>query len=149
MTHVMFPAETGCFWGQQQGITFLPGPEVSWPSSLLGSSSFPGPQQRWCGSTVSSVSPKGNQPWIFIGRADGEAEAPVPCLPDVKSQLIGKDFHAGKDWGQEEKQVTEDEMAAWHHWFNGYEFEQAPGDREGQRSLVCCSSWGLKESDMT
>ena len=66
---------------------------------------------------------KGNQSWIFIGRTDAEAEAPVHRPPDVKSQLIGKDLDAGKDWGQEEKGVTEDEMVGWHHWLSGHEFE--------------------------
>ena len=70
---------------------------------------------------------------------DAEAEAPL-WLPDVKSQLIGKDPDAGKDWGQEEKGVTEDEMVGWHHWLNGLKFEQTHGDSEGQGSPVCCSS---------
>ena len=67
----------------------------------------------------------------------------------MKSQLTGKDSDSGKDWGQEEKGVAEDEMVEWHHWLNGCEFEQAPGDSEGQGSLACCSSWGCKELDMT
>ena len=69
--------------------------------------------------------------------------------PDVKSQLTGKDPDAGKDWGQEEKAVTEDKMVGWHHWLNGHEFEQTLGDSEGQGSLACCSSWGGKELDTT
>ena len=84
------------------------------------------------------VNPKENQPWIFIGRIDIEAEAPILWLPDVKNWLIWKDPDAGKDWKQEEKGPTEDEMVGWHHCFNGHEFEQAPGV-EGQGSLVCCS----------
>ena len=72
---------------------------------------------------VKSVNPKGGQPWIFFGRTDAKAEAPVIWLPDVKSQLIGKDPDAGRDWGQEEKGMTEDEMAGWHHRLNGHEFE--------------------------
>ena len=76
------------------------------------------------------VNPKGNQPCIFIGRTDNEAEAPIIWPPDEKSQLTGKDPDAGKDWGQEEKGVTEDEMIGWHHWFNGHEFEQTQGDSE-------------------
>ena len=75
---------------------------------------------------------------------DARGEAPVFWSPDVNSGLIGKDPDAGKDWGQEEKGVTEDEMAGWHHQLNGHEFEQALGDGEGQGSLVCCSPWGLK-----
>ena len=98
---------------------------------------------------IKPVHPKGNQPWIFIGRTDAEAEAPIPWPPDAKSWLIGKDSDAEKNWRQEEKGVTEDEMVGWHHWLNGHEFQQAPGDGEGQGSLACCSPWGHKESDMT
>ena len=72
-----------------------------------------------------------------------------PWPPDVKNQLIRKNPDAGKDWRQEDKGMTEDEMVGWHHRLNGHEFEQAPGDGEGQRSLVCYSPWGRKESDMT
>ena len=97
---------------------------------------------------IQPVNPKGDQSWIFIGRTDAEAEAPIlwPC--DSKSQLIGKNPNAGQDWRQE-KGMTEDEMVRWHHWLNGHEFEQAPGNGEGQGSLTCCSPWGRKESDMT
>ena len=98
---------------------------------------------------IQSVHPKGNQSWIFIGRTDAEAEAPILWPPDVKSWLIWKDPEAGKDWRQEEKGATEDKMVWWHHWLIGHEFEQTPGDSEGQESLVCCSPWGHKESDMT
>ena len=84
------------------------------------------------------VNPKGNQLWIFIGRTDSEAETSVLWPPDVKSWLTGKDPDAGKDWGQKEKGTTEDEMAGWHHWHNGHEFEQAPGDSEGQGRPACC-----------
>ena len=94
------------------------------------------------------VHPKGNQPWIFIGRTDAEAEALIPWPPDAKSQLIGKDPDAGKDWRQEEKGTTEDEMVGWHHQLDGHEFEQTPGDGEGQGILACCSPWDCKESDM-
>ena len=92
---------------------------------------------------IKPVSPKGNQPWIIIGRTDAEAEAPIFWPPDVKGWLIGKDPDAGKDWGQEEK-----ETVGWHHGLNGHEFEQTPGDSEGQGSLVCCSPWCHTESDM-
>ena len=95
------------------------------------------------------VNPKGNQPWIFIGRTDAGAETPILWPPDAKSQLIGKHTDAGKDWGQEEKGVTEDEMVGRHHQLNGHEFEKSLGDSEGQWSLVCCSPWGCKESDTT
>ena len=98
---------------------------------------------------IKPVNPKGNQPWIFIGRTDTEAEALVLWPPDAKNWLVGKDPDAGKDWRQEEKGTTEDEMVGWHHRLNGYEFEQTLGGGEGQRSLVCCSLWGLEESDMT
>ena len=91
---------------------------------------------------IKLVNPKGNQPWIFIGRTDAEAETPVLWLPDMKSQLIGKDPGAGKDCRQEEKGVTEDEMVGWHHRFNGHEFGQTSGDSEGQGSLACCSPQG-------
>ena len=96
---------------------------------------------------IEPVNPKGNQPWIFIVGTD--AEAPILWPPDVKSWLIGKEPDAGKDWRQEEKRVTEDEVFGWHLWLSGHESEQAPGDAEGQGSLVCCSPWGHKESDTT
>ena len=98
---------------------------------------------------IKPVHPKGNQLWIFIGRTDDEAEAPILWPPDVKSQLIGKVTDAGKDWKQEEKWMAEDEMVGWHHQLNGYEFEQALGDGKGQGSLLYSSTWGGKESDMT
>ena len=93
---------------------------------------------------IKPVNPKGNQPWIFIGRAKAEAEAPVLWSPYVNSQLIGKDPDGGKDWGQEEKGATEDEMVEWHHRLNGHEFEQTLGNSEGQGSLACCSPWVTK-----
>ena len=90
-----------------------------------------------------------DQPWLFIGRTDAETEAPILWPPHVKSQIIRKDTHAGKDWRQEEKGMTEDKMVGWHHRLHGHVFEQAPGDGEGQRGLACCSPWGHKKSDMT
>ena len=87
---------------------------------------------------------KGNQPWIFIGRADAEAEAAILWPPDAKSRLIGKDPDAGKDWGQEEKGATEDKIIGWHHQLNGHEFEQAPGDSGGRESVVCFSPWNCR-----
>ena len=93
--------------------------------------------------------PKGNQSWIFLGRADAEAETPILWPPDVKSQLTGKDPDAGKDWRQEEKGTTEDEMIGWHHWLNGHECEHTLRNSKGQGSLVCCSPWCRKESDTT
>ena len=98
---------------------------------------------------IQPVNPQGNQPWIVIGRTGAEAEAPILWPPDVKSWLTGKDPDTGKDWGQEEKGVTEDEMVGWHHQLNGHEFEQTLGDSERQENLACCSSWGHKELDTT
>ena len=98
---------------------------------------------------IQSVHPKGNQSRIFIGRTDVEAETPILWPPDVKNWLLGKYPDAWRDWGQEEKGTTEDEMVGWHHWLNGCEFEQALGVGDGQRSLACCSLWGHKESDTT
>ena len=94
------------------------------------------------GLEIKPVNPKRTQSWIFIRRTDAKTEAPILWPPDVKSRLIGKDPDAGKDWRQEEKGVTEDEMAGWHHRLDGHEFEQALGDGEGQGSLACCSPWG-------
>ena len=100
---------------------------------------------------IKPVNPKGSQPWIFTERteADAESEAPILRPPDTKSWLTEKDPDAGKDWGQEEKGVTKDEMVRWHHQLNGHEFEQTLGDCERQRSLVCCSPWGLEELNTT
>ena len=92
---------------------------------------------------------KGEQSWVFIGRTDAEAETPILWPPHAKSWLIGKDSDAGRDWGQEEKGTTEDEMAGWHHRLDGHEFEWTPGVGDGQGGLACCNSWGRKESDMT
>ena len=92
---------------------------------------------------------KGNQSWIFIGRTNVEAETPILWPPNAKDWLIGKDPDTGKNWRQEEKGMTEDEMAGWHHWLNGHKFEQSLGVGDGQESLVCCSPWGHKESDTT
>ena len=91
----------------------------------------------------------GDQPWVFFGRNNAEVETPVLWPPHAKSWLIGKDSDAGRDWGQEEKGRTEDEMAGWHHRLDGPEFEWTPGDGDGQGGLACCDSWGRKESDMT
>ena len=96
---------------------------------------------------IKSVNPKGNQSWIFIGRTN--AEAPILWPPDAKNWLIGKDPDARKDWRRAEKGTTEDEMAGWHHWLDGHEFEWSPGVGDGQGGLACCDSWGRKESDTT
>ena len=95
---------------------------------------------------IQPVRPKGDQSWMFIGRTDAEAEAPILWPPDMKSWLTGKDPDAGKDWRQE-KGMTEDEMVGWHHWLNRHEFEKAPGVGDGQGILSCCSPWGHKKLD--
>ena len=98
---------------------------------------------------IQPVHAKGNQPWIFIWRTDAEAEASILWPPDVKNCLILKDLDAGKDWMQEVKGKTEDEMVGWSHWLDGHEFQQALGVGSGQGSLACYSPWGCKELDMT
>ena len=96
---------------------------------------------------IQPVHPKGDQSWVFIGRTDVENETPILWPPDVKSWLLWKDPDAGKDWGWEEKGMTEDEMAGWHHRWDG--FGWTPGVDDGQGGLACCGSWGRKESGMT
>ena len=98
---------------------------------------------------IQAVHPKGNRSWIFIGRADVEAETPVLWSPDANNWLIFKDPDPGKDWRWEEKGIIENEMVGWHHQLNEHEFEQTPGHSKGQGSLVCCSPWGYKELDTT
>ena len=98
---------------------------------------------------IKQVSPKGNQPWILIGRTDAEAEVPILWPPDMKSWFIGKDTDAGKDWRQKEKGTIDDETVGRHHWLNGHGFEWTLGVGDGQGSLACCGSWGRKESDTT
>ena len=120
-------------------------------------------QKNWCFWTVvlektlespldckeiQPVHPKGDQPWLFIGRTDVEAETPIRWPPNAKNWLIWKDPDAGKDWGQEEKGTTEDEMAGWHCRLDGHEFGWTPGVGDGQGGLAYCGSWGRKESDM-
>ena len=98
---------------------------------------------------IQPVHPKGDQSWVFIGMTDVEAETPILWPHDAKSGLIWKDPDAGNYWGQEEKGTTEDEMVGWHHRLDGHGSGWTPGDGDGQEGLVCCSSWGRKESDMT
>ena len=119
--------------------------------------------KNWCSRTVvlektlespldcqeiKPVHPKGNQPWIFIGRTDAEIDTPVLWPHDVKNWLIGKDPDAGKDWSQNEKGAAEDKIIN-RYWLNWHEFEQTLGDSEGQGSLACCSQWGRKEVGTT
>ena len=101
------------------------------------------------GDQNSSVTPKGNQSWIFTGRTDAKAETPILWPPDAKNWLFGKDPDVGNDWRQEENGMTENKMVGWYHQLNGHEFEQAPGFGDGQASLVFCSPWGCNESDTT
>ena len=101
----------------------------------------------WDCKEIQPVHPKGDQSWVFTGRTDAEAETPILWPPHAKSLLIGKDPDAGRDWWQEKEGMTEDEIPGWHHWFDGHESEWTPGVGDGQGSLVCCYSWGHKESD--
>ena len=98
---------------------------------------------------IQPVHPKGDHSWVFIGRTDVEAETPIVWPLDVKSWFIWKDLDAGKDWRQEEKGTTEDEMVAWHHWLNEHEIGWTLGVDDGQGGLAYCCSWGFKESGMT
>ena len=98
---------------------------------------------------IQPVHPKGDQSWVFIARTDVEAETPILWLPDAKSWLIWQDLDAGKDWGQEEKGMTEDEMVGWHHQLDGLGFGWILGVGDRQGGLACCGSWGCRESEMT
>jgi len=98
---------------------------------------------------IQPVHPIGDKSWVFIGRTDVEAETPILRPPDAKSWLIGKDPDARRDWRQEEKGMTEDEMAGWHHWLNGHGFGWTPGVGDGQGGLACYGSWVHKELDTT
>ena len=98
---------------------------------------------------IQPVHPKGGQSWVFIGRTDAEAETPILSPPHAKSWLIWKELDAGKDWRQEEKGTTEDEMVGWHHWLDRRESEWTLGVGDGQGGLACCDSWGRKELDTT
>ena len=106
-------------------------------------------ESPWDCKEIQPVNPKGNQSWIFTGRTDAEAETLIFWPSDAKNWLTGKDPDTRKDWRQEKKGTTEDEMVGWYHQLYGHEFEQAPGVGDGQGSLVCCSPWGRKELDMT
>ena len=103
----------------------------------------------WTARRSNPGHPKGDQSWVLIGRTDVEAETTILWPPDAKSWLIWKETDAGKDWGQEEKGTTENEMAGWHHRLNGHEFGWTPGVDDGHGSLLCCDSWVQNKSDMT
>ena len=98
---------------------------------------------------IQPVHSEGDQPWDFFGRNDAKAETPVLWPPHAQSWLIGKDSDAGRDWEQEKKGTTKDEMAGWHHQLSGHRFGWTPGVGDGQGSLVCCGSWSHRESDTT
>ena len=98
---------------------------------------------------IQPVHPKGNQSWVFFGSTDVKAETPILWPPHAKSWLIGKDSDARRDWGQEEKGMTEDEVAGWHHQLDERESRWTPGDGDGQWGLACCNSWGREELDTT
>ena len=107
--------------------------------------------ELWCWRRLLRVpwtARRSNQSWVFIGRNDAKAETPILWPPDAKSWLIGKDSDAGRDWRQEEKGMTEDEMVGWHHRLDGCESEWTPGVGDGQGGLACCDSWGCKELNM-
>ena len=155
---------THCFPAQQD----VPGSNYTFPMPVLDSVIFPCEEgwapKNWCFWTVGlkktlespldckeiqPVHSEGDQPWDFFGRTDAKAETPGLWPPHAKNWLIGKDSDSGRDWEQEEKGTTEDEMAGWHHWLDGHESEWIPGVGDWQGSLVCCGSWGCKESDTT
>ena len=98
---------------------------------------------------IQPVHSKGDQSWVFFRRTDAKDETPVLWPHHAKSWLIGKNSDAGRDWGQEEKGTTEDEMAGWHHRLDEHGFGLIPGVGDGQGGLACCDSWGRKEMDMT
>ena len=127
-------------WGWQGGVISQQPPKCSLPVNIIKTLRL---------FEIKPVIPKGNQSWLFTGRTDAEAKTPIFWPPDAKNWLIGKDPDAEKDWRQEQKGTTEDEMAGCHHWLGGHEFEKAPGVGDGQGSLACCSPWGCKESDTT
>ena len=127
------------------GIKFHPSAKLSMLLLVLEKTL----ESPWDCKEIQPVQPKGNQSWIFIGRKDAEAETPILWPPDLKNWLICKDPEAEKDWRQEERRMTEDEMAGWHYWLDEHEFGWTLGVGDGQGGLACCSPWGHKESDMT
>ena len=129
------------FWGQRWWLPFYYSPL---PSLTLREMP-PCWDAAW---EIQPVHPRGNQPWMFMGKAAAEAEAPMLWPPDAKNRLTAKDPSAEKDWRQDEKGTTEDEMVAWHHQLTECEFEQTQGDSERQGSLACCSSWSCKQTQL-
>ena len=103
------------------------------------------PESHLDSKDIKPVNLKGDEPWIFTGRTDAEAEAPVFWSSNVNSWHIRQISDVGKNWGQKEKNMTEDEIVGQHHWCNGHELGQSPGDGEGQGGLTCCSPWGRKQ----
>ena len=140
---MVFPVVMYGMWELDCEESWAPKNWCFWPVVLRKT-----PESLDC-KEIQPVHPKGDQPWVFIGRNDAKAETPALWPPHAKSWLIGKDCDAGMDWGQEEKETTEDEMAGWHHRLDGREFEWTPGVGDGQGGLKCCDSWGRKESDTT
>ena len=131
---MVFSSSRVWIWGLDHIESWMPKNWCFWPVVLEKTLENPLDCKE-----IQPLNPKGNQSWIFIGRTD--AEAPILWPPDVKSWLIWKDPDAGKDWRQEEKEMTEDEVVGWHHRLDGHEFEQALGVGDGQGSLAWCSPW--------
>ena len=136
--------EWSCMWELDYKESWVPKNWCFW--SVVLEKTFESPLD--C-KEIQPVHPKGDQSWVFIGRTDAEAETPILWPPEVKSWLLGKDSDAGKDWGREEKGMTEDEMVGWHHQLNGHGFGWTLGVGDGQGGLTCCGSWGHKELDTT
>ena len=139
-TYMWSPREVPWLQVNVDGVRATTRNQASWP---------PIHWSLYLSSEIKPVHPKGNQSWMFIGRTDAEAETPILWPPDTKNWLIWKDLDAWKDWRQEEKGMTEEEVVGWLHQLNGHEFDQALGVGDGQVGLVGCSPWGRKESDMT
>ena len=143
--HILAFLKSG--WGQQSMLDrkedWAPGNWCFWIAVLKKTLESPLDSKE-----ITLVKPKKNPLWIFIGRTDDEAEAPILWPPDAKSQVTGKDSDAGKNWVLEEKGKTEDEIIGWHHRLNGHEFEKTPEDSEGPGTMACCSLW-VTESDIT
>ena len=140
-----FSSSHVCMWELDHKEDWMPKNWCFWTTTLL-EKTLESPLDS---KKIKPVHPKGNQSWVFIGRTNADADASVLLPPNGKSPLIRNDPDDGKDWRQEEKGMTEGEMVGWHHWLNGHDIEQGPGDGEGQETLACYSPWGCKELDMT